>query len=125
MFWYDKDGHARTANRIKWWVQHCGASYGDLLFSCPSAMTDEQVPEKLAINIYPADGPPVFKGHYRLDELEPALQTNNVVCLDYSVAKDGYLAAYLWDGETTADSRNFVVQLNLVVTFFRSHPVLS
>ncbi len=108
--WHDKDGHARTANRIKWWVQNSGSNYGDLLFSCPPAMTDEPVPDGLAINIYPADAPPVFIGHYWLDELEPALQTSNVVCLDYSVAKEGYLAAYRWDGEAVADSRKFVVQ---------------
>lgn len=108
--WYDKDGHARTANRIKWWVQNSGASYGDLLFSCPPEMTDEPVPDGLAINIYPADAPPVFIGHYWLDELEPALQSSNVVCLDYSVAKEGYLAAYRWDGEAVADSAKFVVQ---------------
>ncbi len=108
--WYDKDGHARTANRIKWWVQNSGANYGALLFSCPPEMTDEPVPHNLSINIYPADAPPVFIGHYWLDELEPALQTSNVVCLDYSVAKDGYLVAYRWDGEAVADRRNFVVQ---------------
>lgn len=110
--WYDKDGHARTANRIKWWVQHSGANYGELLFSCPPEMTDEAVPDNLAINIYPAEAPPVFVGHYWLDELEPALQTSNVVCLDYSVAKDGYLVAYRWDGERVADCKNFVVQRN-------------
>lgn len=108
--WYDKDGHARTANRIKWWVQHSGARYGELLFSCPPEMTDEPVPENLSVNIYPADAPPVFIGHYWLDALEPALQSSNVVCLDYSVAKDGYLAAYRWDGEAVADSSKFVVQ---------------
>ena len=108
--WYDKDGHARTANRIKWWVQNSGAHYGELLFSCPPEMTDEAVPENLHINIYPADAPPVFIGHYWLDEIEPALQSSNVVCLDYSVAKDGYLVAYRWNGEQVADAGNFVVQ---------------
>jgi len=110
--WYDKDGHARTANRIKWWVQNSGANYGALLFSCPAAMTDEPVPGNLAINIYPTDAAPVFIGHYWLDESEPALQSSNVVCLDYSVAKDGYLVAYRWDGEAVTDTGNFVVQRN-------------
>lgn len=110
--WYDKDGHARTANRIKWWVQNKGANCGELLFSCPPEMMDEPVPNYKAINIYPADAPPVFIGHYWLEELEPALQAGNVVCLDYSVAKDGYLAAYRWDGEAVADSGKFVVQRN-------------
>lgn len=109
--WYDKDGHARTSNRIKWWVEKAGKNYGELLFSCPPEMTDEPVPHQLEINIYPADAPPVFIGHYWLDELQPSLQSSNVVCLDYSVAKDGYLVAYRFNGEQKADAANFVVQV--------------
>ncbi len=108
--WYDKDGHARTANRIKWWVEKSGSRYGDFLFSCPPEMTDEPVPDHLQIRIYPATAPPVFIGHYWLDELEPALQSSNVICLDYSVAKEGFLVAYRFNGEQHADPANFVVQ---------------
>lgn len=108
--WYDKDGHGRTANRIKWWVPNTKASYGDFLFSCPPAMQQEQVPAHLHINVYPADAAPVFIGHYWLEDSEPTLQSSNVVCLDYSVAKDGFLVAYRWSGEQVADSNNFVVQ---------------
>ncbi|RYY45943.1 MAG: phosphoesterase [Chitinophagaceae bacterium] len=107
--WYDKDGHARTANRIKWWVQNKEAKYKDFLFSCPPALHDEPVPDHLHLNIYPTDAPPVFVGHYWLEENAPALQSSNVVCLDYSVAKDGFLAAYRWDGEQHADGNKFVI----------------
>lgn len=110
--WYDKDAHARTANRIKWWVEKTNASYGDLLFSCPPEMAGDKVPDDLAINIYPSDAPPVFVGHYWLDHPEPVLQSSNVVCLDYSVAKDGFLVAYRWDGEQAARKEHFVVQEN-------------
>jgi hypothetical protein len=109
--WYDKDGHARTANRIKWWIENGEATYGDLLFSCPPEMADEKVPADLTVNIYSSKAPPVFIGHYWLDEPEPMLQSSNVVCLDYSVAKDGYLVAYRWNGEQVADEENFVVQV--------------
>ena len=111
--WYDKDGHARTANRIKWWVQNSGATYGQLLFSCPPQITDDPTPANLQINIYPADAPPVFIGHYWLDELQPSIQSSNVVCLDYSIAKDGYLVAYRWSGEQEANQENFVVQVRI------------
>ncbi|RYF89656.1 MAG: phosphoesterase [Chitinophagaceae bacterium] len=110
--WYDKDGHARTANRIKWWVQNGEATYGDFLFSCPPEMAQQKIPQDLSVNIYPATAPPVFIGHYWLDEPEPMLQSSNVVCLDYSVAKDGYLVAYRWNGEQQADAGNFVMQLS-------------
>ena len=108
--WYDKDGHGRTANRVKWWVSDIEARYGDLLFSCPPAMHQQQLPAGLHINFYPVDAPPVFVGHYWLEDSEPTLQSSNVVCLDYSVAKDGFLVAYRWHGEQVADSNNFVVQ---------------
>lgn len=110
MVWYDKDGHPRTANRIKWWIEKSGARYGDFLFSCPPELMDEGVPDHLEINIYPADAPPVFIGHYWLDDLKPTAQSSNVICLDYSVAKDGFLLAYRWSGEQKADPQNFVVQ---------------
>jgi len=47
---------------------------------------------------YAARDKPVFFGHYWLQGV-PELQTDNVCCLDYSVAKDGKLVAYRWDGE--------------------------
>ena len=108
--WYDKDGHGRTANRVKWWLSNTEVCYGDLLFSCPPAMQAQQLPADLHINFYPADAPPVFIGHYWLEDAEPTLQSSNVVCLDYSVAKDGFLVAYRWYGEQQADPAHFVVQ---------------
>ena len=33
-----------------------------------------------------------------------ALTAANAICLDFSVAKDGYLAAYSFDGEAVLDS---------------------
>lgn len=32
----------------------------------------------------------------------------NVACLDFSVAKDGALFAYRWDGERTLDTEKMV-----------------
>ena len=56
---------------------------------------------------YPADLPPVFFGHYWLDDPAPAPLAANVACLDYSVAKHGFLCAYRLDGESTLDARRF------------------
>lgn len=110
--WYDKDGHERSANRIKWWVDKQNVCYRDFLFSCPDAMANHKVPHDISINIYSADAPPVFVGHYWLELAAPDVQSANVVCLDYSVAKDGFLVAYRWDGEQTATKENFVMQVN-------------
>jgi hypothetical protein len=48
---------------------------------------------------YPATAKPVFIGHSWLSAQRPALLADNVACLDYSVAKGGFLCAYRWDGE--------------------------
>ncbi len=41
---------------------------------------------------------PVFFGHYWLKDT-PRVTASNAVCLDFSVAKKGYLTAYRWSGE--------------------------
>ena len=42
---------------------------------------------------------PVFFGHYWLNG-EPALTSSTAACLDFSVAREGYLTAYRWAGES-------------------------
>lgn len=48
---------------------------------------------------------PVFFGHYWLKG-KPLLNKENVCCLDYSVAKKGYLVAYSFDGESKLESEH-------------------
>ena len=50
---------------------------------------------------------PVLFGHYWLLG-EPKLSDPSRLCLDYSVAKGGHLAAYQWDGETELDPGKLV-----------------
>jgi hypothetical protein len=57
---------------------------------------------------YEYDGPPVFVGHYWLSADRPEPLSPNVACLDYSVAKGGFLCAYRWDGERTLGPGKFV-----------------
>jgi hypothetical protein len=47
----------------------------------------------------------VFFGHYWLNG-SPGITAPNAACLDFSVAKKGYLTAYRWSGESklTEDS---------------------
>ncbi|MDP1798413.1 MAG: hypothetical protein Q8K78_13055, partial [Planctomycetaceae bacterium] len=57
---------------------------------------------------YPTDTAPVFFGHYWLRAEQPAILATNVACLDYSVAKHGFLCAYRWQGERTLSNDHFV-----------------
>jgi hypothetical protein len=57
---------------------------------------------------YPAEAKPVFLGHYWLTATRPALLAENVACLDFSVAKGGFLCAYRWDGERKLTDAHFV-----------------
>lgn len=107
--WHDKDGHARTANHIKWWANPGTNNYGEFLFNCPPTLIAEKIPQDERVNIYPADAPPVFFGHYWLEDKFPVVQSENVICLDYSVAKNGALVAYRWSGEVVIDNKHFVL----------------
>jgi hypothetical protein len=51
---------------------------------------------------------PVFIGHSSLNDHIPALQSSNVVCLNYSIAKDGHLVAYRWNGEERLLNENLL-----------------
>jgi len=52
-------------------------------------------------------GPPVIFGHYWF-EGEPAVISPKFACLDYSVASNGPLVAYRWDGESELSSEKIV-----------------
>ena len=84
----DKDGHFRTSNRIKWWKHPREHTHDAVLFNCPVVLYNQPLPPDITFNVYPADAPPVFFGHYWLEDKIPAIQSHNVICLDYSVAKD-------------------------------------
>lgn len=50
---------------------------------------------------------PTFIGHYWLEGI-PAPLSEKVACVDYSVAENGKLAAYRWNGEQIIRSDAFV-----------------
>lgn len=108
----DKDGHLRTKARVKWWLSLRGLSYREASFpeqcSLPDALVAEEGTES-QWDVYPASAPPVFVGHYWLPPRDPK-PYGNVVCLDYSVAKGGFLAAYRWNAEEGLDDGRFVVE---------------
>jgi hypothetical protein len=95
----DKDGHVRNRVRVRWWD-------GEALAYRDVAMLDDverrhlpsdSVPDHVRIGY---DGnKPVFVGHY-WQKGDPILLSDNVACVDYSVAKMGKLVAYRYEGES-------------------------
>ena len=106
----DKEGTDRSAIRIKWWENPDRATYKH-----HSVVSTENLPEApidpAMLNSswhYDDSEKPVFFGHYWLSGT-PMLFRHNVCCLDYSVAKDGPLVAYRFDGELQLDASKFVM----------------
>lgn len=111
LFYVDSDGVERTATRIKWWHENAGdtARMGDVLFDVPPHAADHPVPMDLfRANLIALNDPrPVMVGHYWMKGT-PRIQTPHVACLDFSVARNGVLTAYRFDGEKTLDNKNLV-----------------
>ncbi|MGI2029712.1 hypothetical protein [Endozoicomonas acroporae] len=54
------------------------------------------------------DTEPLFVGHYWMDG-NPGALSENVACVDYSVARPGgKLVAYRWRGEQKLEQNNFI-----------------
>ncbi|MEW4454676.1 metallophosphoesterase [Bremerella sp. JC817] len=106
----DKDGNVRTKTRMRWYLSPEGHTYGSYAMTDPITC-DLPLPASIAERArpYEATEKPVFVGHYWLKKDTPQLLGSNVACLDYSVAKGGFLCAYRWNGEQVLGDTNFVV----------------
>lgn len=116
----DKDGHRRKRVRLKWWLEDSEKkqirTFADITRSSPKNL---ELLAKIPLSevlyrrmqspdeTYPSGDIPVFIGHYWLSGTPQPL-SHNVASLDYSVAKNGVLAAYRWDGEETLSASKFV-----------------
>ncbi|CAN5436171.1 metallophosphoesterase [soil metagenome] len=105
----DKDGSERCEIRIRWWEDPAISTYKNY-----SVHRDENLPDiPLDMTLIPnadyyiPDSKPVFFGHYWLNG-NPFIYKKNVCCLDYSVAQNGYLAAYRFDDETELNESKLV-----------------
>lgn len=106
----DKDGHERLATRVKWYESPAGHTYRTYAMASEPIESDKPLPEEVARAAvpYPEDAVPVFVGHYWLNGSQPELLRRNIACVDWSVAKGGFLCAYRWNGEQELDARQFV-----------------
>jgi hypothetical protein len=50
----------------------------------------------------------MFIGHYWLSAQRPEILADKLACLDYRVAKGGFLCAYRWHGEQKLRNESFV-----------------
>jgi hypothetical protein len=107
-FFTDKDGTQRKEIRVKWWKNPVNATYKSISMQSINNIPDTKIhgDEIENLSYYGIEEIPVFFGHYWLDS-KPLKLRDNVCCLDYSVARQGKLVSYRWDGEKTIDDTKF------------------
>ena len=104
----DKNNKLRSEARVRWWASQARDLAGMVLGPTSLYEATAGLPPTLdALQAYPPADPPVFFGHYWFTG-DPVLQASNVACLDYSVARNGKLVAYRWDGEQELSAARFV-----------------
>jgi hypothetical protein len=99
----DSSGKVRHEVRVRWWQEDL-STYRKAAIGPPGDMAmipDAPMPEEW--KAHPYSGPPVLFGHYWFTG-KPEVISPRFACLDYSVAKDGPLVAYRWDGEEVLSS---------------------
>lgn len=101
----DKGGHQRSEVRIRWWdpgaITYRSAALG--MDGDEASLPD--LP--LKTDYHYKDDTPVFFGHYWLQG-KPTLSGDYAACLDFSVAKGGFLTAYRWSGEKALSPNNVI-----------------
>ncbi len=104
----DKDGHVRDQTRVRWFESPENKTYQSYALT-DKISSDQPLDAALVKNAipYPATAKPVFVGHYWLSAECPEILAPNVACVDYSVAKGGFLCAYRWQGERTLTNDKF------------------
>jgi hypothetical protein len=106
----DKDGNLRTEIRTRWYLPPNRQTYRTYALQSDEIPCDLEL-EKSVVNEaapYLTTAKPMFFGHYWLSAYQPGILAENVACLDYSVAKGGFLCAYRWQGEQKLNNDHFV-----------------
>jgi hypothetical protein len=106
----DKDGHVRDTSRIKWWMDKGTLREVALVPAEQEAFVLSQLPDQdMSDELHRAASldRPTFIGHYWLQG-EPKRLSEQVVCLDYSIAKGGKLVAYRHDADGLLSEARFV-----------------
>jgi len=107
----DKEGNRRKRARIRWFDPVGDVCCGEYCLPAQSleALSVVEIPKSVRPAEYPQNAPPVFFGHYWFPaEASPSPLRSNIACLDYSVAKNGLLCAYRFNGEACLSPESFV-----------------
>jgi len=110
----DKEGHMRKEIRVKWWENPIGKTYKEYAVNEFDSDFEEYLNNPIVLNcnrpsFYSTNEKTIFFGHYWIEDKKPRLQSSNVCCVDYSVAKEGgKLVAYRFDGENELDENKFI-----------------
>ncbi len=110
MKFLDGEGNERTHVRIRWYLDSRNINYEDYYLENIPELIGKKVETDTKTNkdyYYKEDELPVFFGHYWFKG-NPKIESNNVACVDYSVAKGGRLVAYKWNGERELRNEGFV-----------------
>jgi hypothetical protein len=95
--------------RVKWWEDPKGKTFNQMSYGNKFRLPDIEVPHHLVLpfDIYQSDQPPVFIGHYCVND-EPMIPAPNICCVDSCLANGGKLAAYRWQGEKHLTEKHLV-----------------
>ncbi len=106
----DAEGSVRTDIRTRWYLAPDGQTYRTYALQSDEIDCDAALEQSVVARAAPylATAKPVFVGHYWLVADKPEILADNVACLDYSVAKGGFLCAYRWQGEPKLTNDHFV-----------------
>jgi Calcineurin-like phosphoesterase len=106
----DKEGCVRTEIRTRWYLPPENHTYRSYALQSDEINCDVELARSVIEEAapYPTTASPVFVGHYWLSAQRPEILAENVACLDFSVAKGGFLCAYRWQGEQKLDNEHFV-----------------
>lgn len=103
----DAAGTERDAIRLQWWKQDAKQLKEVSLPRSFDIGESGSLPLDNILPSYPETNKPCFIGHYWLNG-EPAPVAVNIACMDYSIAKNGKLVAYRWNGESVLSKSNYL-----------------
>ena len=102
---FDEEGNKRNAARIEWWLTGLSPPQDA---SGPGSRDEKGMLDHAMYQNYRyGAGKPVIFGHYWLKGT-PSIDNPRAACIDYSVAKNNYLAAYRWSGENLLKDENII-----------------
>lgn len=105
----DKEGNRRRRIRIRWFQSPQQQTWQTYALPAVNTLPNDPIPQDVFACPYSPDQRPVFVGHYWLRSFPPKALASNIACLDYSIAKDGWLCAYRLDDDSPLTADRFVV----------------